>query len=55
MAHGSWLKTSVQAENLSQAMQLLKHLFINLSSVSELAEQVDELDEATAMKTTVKS
>lgn len=49
--NGSWVKTSVQAENSSQAMQLLKHLFINLSSVSELAEQVDELDEATAMKT----
>jgi regulation of enolase protein 1 (concanavalin A-like superfamily) len=49
--NGSWVKTSVEAENSSQAMQLLKHLYISVSSVSELTEQQDELDEAIATKT----
>ena len=43
--NGSWVKTSVEAENSSQAMQLLKHLYINVSSVTALTEQEDELDE----------
>lgn len=49
--NGSWVKTSVEAENSSQAMQLLKHLYLSVSSVSELTELHDELDEATATKT----
>ena len=49
--NGSWVKTSVEAENSNQAMLLLKHLYISVSSVTELTEQVDELDEATAIKT----
>lgn len=49
--NGSWVKTSVEAENSSQAMQLLKHLYLCVSSVTELTEQEDELDEATATKT----
>ncbi len=49
--NGSWVKTSVEAENSNQAMLLLKHLYLSVSSVSELTEQADELDEATATKT----
>lgn len=49
--NGSWVKTSVEAENSSQAMQLLKHLYISVSSVTELTEQENELDEAIATKT----
>lgn len=49
--NGSWVKTSIEAENSSQAMQLLKHLYLSVSSVAELTEQEDELDEATATKT----
>ena len=41
----------MEAENSNQAMQLLKHLYLSVSSVSELTEQQDELDEATATKT----
>lgn len=49
--NGNWVKTSVEAENSSQAMQLLKHLYLSVSSVTELTEQENELDEATATKT----
>lgn len=49
--NGSWVKTSVVAENSSHAMLLLKHLYISVSSVTELTEQQNELDEATATKT----
>ncbi len=49
--NGNWVKTSVEAENSNQAMLLLKHLYISVSSVSEITEQQDELDEATATKT----
>jgi regulation of enolase protein 1 (concanavalin A-like superfamily) len=49
--NGSWVKTSVEAENSSQAMQLLRHLYISVSSVTELTEQENELDEANATKT----
>jgi len=49
--NGSWVKTSVEAENSNQAMLLLKHLYIIVSSVTELIEQEKELDEATATKT----
>jgi regulation of enolase protein 1 (concanavalin A-like superfamily) len=48
---GSWVKTSIEAENSSQAMLLLKHLYLSVSSVTELTEQENELDEATATKT----
>ena len=47
--NGAWVKTSVEAENSSHAIQLLKHLYLCVSSVTELTE--DELDEATATKT----
>ncbi len=49
--NGSWVKTSVEAENSNQAMLLLKHLYLSVSSVTELTENDDELDEATATKT----
>jgi regulation of enolase protein 1 (concanavalin A-like superfamily) len=49
--NGIWVKTSVEAENSNQALLLLKHLYLSVSSVTELKEQVDELDEATATKT----
>ena len=49
--NGSWVKTSIEAENSSQAMLLLKHLYISVSSVTELIEQQHELEEATATKT----
>jgi len=49
--NGSWVKTSVEAENSNQAMLLLKHLYLSVSSVTELTEQQDALDEATATKT----
>ena len=49
--NGSWVKTSVEAENSSQAMQLLRHLYISVSSITELTEQENELEEATATKT----
>lgn len=49
--NGSWVKTSVEAENSNQALLLLKHLYISVSSVTELTEQENELDEATATKT----
>ena len=49
--NGSWVKTSVEAENSSHALLLLKHLYISISSVTELTEQQNELDEATATKT----
>ncbi len=48
--NGTWVKTSVEAENSSHATQLLKHLYLSVSSVTELTEE-DELDEATATKT----
>jgi regulation of enolase protein 1 (concanavalin A-like superfamily) len=48
---GAWVKTSVEAENSSHAAQLLKHLYLSVSSVTELTEQEEELDEATATKT----
>lgn len=48
--NGSWVKTSVEAENSSQALLLLKHLYLSVSSVTELTEQENELDEATATK-----
>jgi regulation of enolase protein 1 (concanavalin A-like superfamily) len=48
--NGSWVKTSVEAENSSHATQLLKHLYLSVSSVTELTQE-DELDEATATKT----
>ena len=51
LKNGTWVKTSVEAENSSQAMQLLKHLYISVSSVSELIEEEDELDEGTMTKT----
>ena len=47
--NGSWVKTSVEAENSSHATQLLKHLYLSVSSVTELIE--DAIDEATATKT----
>ena len=47
--NGTWVKTSVEAENSSHATQLLKHLYLSVSSVTELTE--DALDEATATKT----
>jgi hypothetical protein len=43
--NGSWVNTSVAAESSSQAMRLLKHLYLSVSSVTELIEQEDELDE----------
>ena len=49
--NGSWVKTSVEAENSNQAMLLLKHLYLSVSSVTQLTEHEDELDEATATKT----
>jgi regulation of enolase protein 1 (concanavalin A-like superfamily) len=49
--NGSWVKTSVEAENSNQALQLLMHLYLSVSSVSELTEQHDKFDEATATKT----
>lgn len=49
--NGSWVKTSVEAENSNQAMLLLKHLYISVSSVTELTEQENELEEATSRKT----
>ncbi len=51
LKNGTWVKTSVEAENSSHAMQLLKHLYLSVSSVTELTEQEDELGEATATKT----
>jgi regulation of enolase protein 1 (concanavalin A-like superfamily) len=48
--NGAWVKTSVEAENSSHAAQLLKHLFVSVSSVTELSQE-DTLDEATATKT----
>jgi regulation of enolase protein 1 (concanavalin A-like superfamily) len=48
--NGVWVKTSVEAENSSHATQLLKHLYLSVSSVTELTHE-DELDEATATKT----
>ncbi len=48
--NGTWVKTSVEAENSSNAIQILKHLYLSVSSVTELTEE-DELDEATATKT----
>jgi phage shock protein A len=48
--NGAWVKTSVEAENSSHATQVLKHLYLNVSSVTELTQE-DELDEATATKT----
>jgi len=48
--NGTWVKTSVEAENSSQATQLLKHLYLSVSSVTELTQE-DALDEATATKT----
>ncbi len=47
--NGAWVRTSVEAENSSHATQLLKHLYLSVSSVTELAE--NGLDEATATKT----
>jgi phage shock protein A len=47
--NGAWVKTSVEAENSSHATQLLKHLYLSVSSVTELTE--DAIDEATATKT----
>jgi regulation of enolase protein 1 (concanavalin A-like superfamily) len=49
--NGSWVMTSVEAENSNQAMLLLKHLYLSVSSVTELKEQEDELEEARATKT----
>ena len=51
LRNGTWVKTSVEAGNSSQALQLLKHLYLSVTSVSELTEHDDELDEATATKT----
>jgi hypothetical protein len=51
LKNGTWVNTSVEAENSSQAMQLLKHMYLSVTSVSELTEQVGELDEATTTKT----
>lgn len=51
LKNGTWVKTSVEAENSSQAMQLLKHLYLGVSSVTELSEQEDELDETIETKT----
>jgi regulation of enolase protein 1 (concanavalin A-like superfamily) len=51
LSNGTWVKTSVEAENSSHAMQLLKHLYLSVSSVTELTEHEDELDEATATMT----
>jgi regulation of enolase protein 1 (concanavalin A-like superfamily) len=51
LKNGTWVKTSVEAENSSQAMQLFKHLYLSVSSVTELSEQEDELDEAIETKT----
>lgn len=48
--NGKWVKTSVEAENSSQALQLLKHLYISVSSVTEVTQE-DALDETTATKT----
>jgi phage shock protein A len=48
--NGAWVKTSVEAENSCHATQLLKHLYLSVSSVAELTHE-DELDEATATKT----
>ena len=48
--NGAWVKTSVEAENSSHAAQLLKHLYLSVSSVTELTQE-DALDEATATKT----
>jgi regulation of enolase protein 1 (concanavalin A-like superfamily) len=50
LSNGAWVKTSVEAENSSHATQLLKHLYLSVSSVTELTHE-DELDEATATKT----
>jgi phage shock protein A len=47
--NGTWVKTSVQAENSSHATQLLKHLYLSASSVIELTQE-DELEEATPTK-----
>ncbi len=47
--NGAWVRTSVEAENSSYATQLLKHMYLSVSSVTELTE--DALDEATATKT----
>jgi phage shock protein A len=48
--NGAWVKTSVEAENSSHATQLLKHLYLSVSSVTELTHE-DALDEATTTKT----
>jgi regulation of enolase protein 1 (concanavalin A-like superfamily) len=48
--NGTWVKTSIEAENSSHATQLLKHLYLSVSSVTELTQE-DALDEATATKT----
>ena len=48
--NGAWVKTTVEAENSSHATLLLKHLYLSVSSVTELTQE-DELDEATATKT----
>jgi phage shock protein A len=45
--NGTWVKTSVEAENSSQALQLLKHLYLSVSSVSALDEQISEIEEGT--------
>jgi hypothetical protein len=45
--NGAWVKTSVEAENSSQAIQLLKHLFQSVSSVSEQNNEATEVDEST--------
>ena len=43
--NGSWVKTSVEAANSNQALLLIKHLYISVSSVTKLTEQQIELDE----------
>ena len=48
--NGAWVKTSVEAENSSHANQLLKHLYLSVSSVTEVTQE-DALNEATATKT----
>ena len=48
--NGAWVKTSVEAENSSHATQLLKHLYLSVSSVTEFTHE-DTVDEAIATKT----
>jgi hypothetical protein len=47
LKNGTWVKATVEAESVSHANQLLKHLYLSVSSVVEMNKRFVEIDEGT--------